>query len=92
MGIAAYDKKRTDCKELPLRNSQAHVGSLWVKTRDETNKRQLVVGVYYRPPNQGEPVGVTFFLQLQELLCSQTLIPLGDFNHPDTCWEMNMAS
>lgn len=73
VGIAAYNKKTTDCKELPLRNSQAKVASLWVKIRVETNKRQLVVGVYYRPPNQGEPVDVTFFLQLQ------ALILLGDF-------------
>ena len=29
VGIAAYVKKRIDCKELPLRNSQAQVESLW---------------------------------------------------------------
>ncbi|KAK4826158.1 hypothetical protein QYF61_005731 [Mycteria americana] len=32
-----------------------------------------------------------FFLQLQEASCSQPLILLGDFNHPNICWK-NTAS
>ena len=63
-----------------------------VKIRDKANKRQLMVGVYYRPPSQGELIDVTFFLQLQEVLHSQALILLGDFNYLYICWDNNMAS
>ena len=51
-----------------------------------------MVGVYYRPPNQREPTDEAFFLQLQEASCSQALVLLGDFNHPDICWNSSTAS
>ena len=51
-----------------------------------------MVGVYYRLPNQGEPVDEAFLLQLQEASRSQALILLGDFNHPDICWKSSTAS
>ncbi|KAK4810175.1 hypothetical protein QYF61_010948 [Mycteria americana] len=31
-------------------------------------------------------------LRLQEASCSQALVLLGDFNHPDTCWKSSTAS
>lgn len=48
--------------------------------RNGTNKGQLVVGVYYRPPDQGKPVDNAFFLQMQEGSHSHALILMGDFN------------
>ena len=50
------------------------------------------VGVCYRPPDQGEPTDKAFFLQLQEASCSQALIQLEDFNHPDIWCKSNMES
>jgi len=50
---------------------------------DRGNKGTLVVGVHYRPPEQGEPPDEAFFLQLQETSRSQSLILLGVFNHPN---------
>lgn len=85
-------KKWIDCKELPLSNSREQVKSLWVKIRDRTNKGQLEVGVYYRPRDQEEPAEEAFLLQLKGVSHSQTLILIGNFNHPDTCWENNMVS
>jgi len=58
-----------------------------VKIREQANKGIFVVGVYYRPPNQGEEVDAEFFLQRQEASCSQALILLRDFNHLDICWK-----
>jgi len=66
--------------ELPLRNNKKHIKSLWVKTEDRTNKGQVVV--FYRPPDQGEPVGEVFLLQLQELLQLQAFILMQGFNFP----------
>jgi len=47
-----------------VRNSQEQVESLFVKNRDQTNKEQLVVRVYYSPPDQVEPFDEAFLLQL----------------------------
>ena len=46
---------------------------------------------YYRPPNKEESVDEASLLQLQEALCSQTLILLGDFNHTDVYWENHVV-
>ena len=32
-----------------------------------------------------------FLLQLQEVLCSWSLVQMGDFNYPDICWDSGMA-
>ena len=61
---------------------QPQVETLWVKIRHQINKGHLVVGVYYRPPDQWEPVDKVL-LQLQEVSHSQALILIGDFNHPN---------
>jgi len=50
-----------------------------------------VVGVYYRLPDQAEPINEAL-LQIQEASRSQSLFLLGDFNHPDICWKSNTAS
>ena len=82
-GVALYVRKWIDCKELCLRNSHDQVESLWVKIRDRSSKGQLVVGVYSRPPDQGEPVDEVFLLQLPEASSLQALVLMGDFNHPE---------
>ena len=51
-----------------------------------------MVGVYYRPPDQGGETNEEFFVQLQEASCSQALILTGDFSHPDICWKSNTAN
>ncbi|PKU27262.1 glycerol kinase [Limosa lapponica baueri] len=53
--------------------------------------RDTVVGVYYRPPDQdGEP-DETFYRQLKVASQSQALVLMGDFSHPDICWEAYRA-
>jgi len=84
-------KKWIDCKELLLRNSHRQVESLWVKVKEQTNKGHLVVGVYYKLPCQGESVDEAFLLQLQEALCLQALILMGDFKCLNVCWESHTA-
>jgi len=81
--VALYVRKWIDCEELCLRNSHDQVKSLWVKIKDWSSKGHLVVGVCYRPPDQGEPVDEAFLLQLQEVSCSRALVLMGDFNHMD---------
>lgn len=45
------------------------------------------MGVYSRPPDQGEPGDKAFLLQIREPSHLQVLILMGDFSHPDICWE-----
>ena len=66
------------------------VESLWVKIREGSTKD--MVGVYYRPPDQGEAVDEAFLLQMWEASCSRALILVGDFNHPDICWKDHTES
>ena len=58
-------------------------GQKWVQTKERSGKGQLVVGVYNRPPDQGEPVDEAFLLQLPEASSLQALVLMGDFNHPE---------
>lgn len=51
-----------------------------------------MIGVDYRQPDQGETVDEDFLLQLREASCSQALILMRDFNHPDMCWKDHMVS
>ena len=51
-----------------------------------------MIGVYYRPPDQGETVDKAFLLQLWEVSCSQALVLVGDFNHLNICWKDHKAS
>lgn len=66
--------------------------SLQVKVRDRTSKGQLVVRIYYMPPDREESVDEAFLCQLQEVSCSQVPVLTGDFNHPNTCWQDNTVS
>ena len=75
-----------------MKSSDEQVEGLWVKVRGQANKGNLAVGVYYRSPDQGENVGRAFFLPLREASRSQSLILLGDSNHPDICWKCSTAS
>jgi len=62
-----------------------------VNVKDHTNKGCLVVGVCYRLPDQGELVDEAFLFQLQEATRLHVLIPMGNFNHMDVCWESYTA-
>jgi len=82
----------TSRNQYSVKSSHKQVESLWVRIRDGGNKGNLVMGVYYRPPDQGKPTDEAFFLQVQEALRSQSLVLLGDFNHPNICWKSSTAS
>lgn len=58
---------------------------LFVGKNQGQDKGHLVVGIYYRLPDRGEPVDETFLLQLQEVLHLQALFLMGDFSPLDAC-------
>ena len=65
--------------------------SLWVKIKDRSSKGHLVAGVCCRPPDQEEAVDEAFLLQLQEVSRSWALVLMGDFKHPDICWDSGVV-
>jgi len=65
-GVTLCIKKWIECEELCLKDSHKQVENLWVRIRDQGNKANLVAGVYYSPPDQGEPIDEDFLVQRQE--------------------------
>jgi len=55
--------------------------------KGQAHMGDIVVGVYYRSPDQEEEVAEAFYRQLKVASQSQALVFMGDFNHPDICWE-----
>jgi len=51
----------------------------------------VIVGVYYRPPDKEEEVDEAFYKQLKGASQSQALVLVGDINHPDITWEDHTA-
>ncbi|KAK4819106.1 hypothetical protein QYF61_025365 [Mycteria americana] len=77
--------------ELCLGLGQESAKSLWIKISRQTNMDAVVVCISYRPPDQEGDVDDAFFQQLEEASCSQVLVLMGEFNHPDICQKGDTA-
>jgi len=89
-GVALYVREQVECIELGL-GADERAESLWVRIKGQAHKGDVMVGVYYRPPDQQEEVDEAFYRQLQAASQSQALVLMGDFNHPDISWEDHIA-
>lgn len=85
-GAALRVQEWIDYEELPLRNRNRQ-RACGLKIRGGANKRQVVVRVCYRPPDQEEPLDGAFLHQLREPSCWQALIVMGDFNCLNICCQ-----
>lgn len=65
--------------------------SLWVRIKDQTGMGDIVVGFCCRRPDQEEQVDEAFYRQVGAASHSQSVILMGDFNHPCICWKDNTA-
>ena len=86
-GVAFYVKKECECME--INDGDDRVESVWVRIKVKANKTDIIMGVFYRPPNKDGKVDKTLYRQLSEVSESLPLVPLGDFNFPDICWINN---
>jgi len=83
-GVALYVGEQLECTKLCLGADEEGVESLWVRIKGQAHMGDVIVGVYYRPPDQEEEVEEeAFYRQLQVASQSQALVLTGDFNHPD---------
>jgi len=90
-GVALYVREQLECIELCLGVDEERVESLWVRIKGQPHMGDIIVGVYYRPPDQEEEVNEAFYRQVQAASQSQALVLMGDFNHPDISWEDHTA-
>ena len=84
-GVALYVTEGLDCTELSVGDDM--VESLWVRIKEQANKGDVIVGVYYRPPSEDGATDELFFKEQSEASKSTALALMGDFNLPDVNWE-----
>ncbi|GAB0195117.1 mitochondrial enolase superfamily member 1 [Grus japonensis] len=65
--------------------------SLWVRIKGRARAGDIIAGVCYRPPDQGDRADEAFYRQIGAASRSQALVLMGDFSHPDICWRDNAA-
>ncbi|GAB0182026.1 hypothetical protein GRJ2_000667900 [Grus japonensis] len=65
--------------------------SLWVRIKGRAGTGDVIVGVCYRPPDQGDGADEALYRQIGAASRSQALVLMGDFNHPHICWRDNTA-
>ncbi|GAB0207584.1 hypothetical protein GRJ2_003224100 [Grus japonensis] len=90
-GIALYVNDQLECMELHLGMEEEPTERLWVRIKGRAGAGDIIVGVCYRPPDQGDRADEAFYRQIGAASCSQALVLMGDFNHPDICWRDNAA-
>ncbi|GAB0185820.1 hypothetical protein GRJ2_001047300 [Grus japonensis] len=90
-GIALYVNDQLECMELQLGMEEEPTKSLWVRIKGSTGAGDIIAGVCYRPRDQGDRADEALYRQIGAASCSQALVLMGDFNHPDICWRDNAA-
>lgn len=63
---------------------------LWVRIRGKARRADIIVGVCYRPPNQGEEAHKMSCKQLGEVSL-RALVLMGDLNLPNDFWKYKTA-
>ena len=90
-GVALYIKEEYTSSLISKGVEGGHSEVLWVRVKGSPGERDLTVGVYYRPPNQGEELDQEFLGQLTEAVRAKDVVIMGDLNFPDICWEEQSA-
>ncbi|GAB0178727.1 hypothetical protein GRJ2_000338000 [Grus japonensis] len=63
--------------------------SLWVRIKGRAGPGDIIAGVCYRPPEQGDQADEALYRQIGAASHSQALVLMRDCNHPDICWTDN---
>jgi len=58
-------REQLECIEFCLRVDEERVETLWVRTKGQAHMGETVVGVYYRPPNEGAEGDEAYYRQLK---------------------------
>uniref|UniRef100_A0A803T8Q3 Reverse transcriptase domain-containing protein n=1 Tax=Anolis carolinensis TaxID=28377 RepID=A0A803T8Q3_ANOCA len=90
-GVALYVKNSYVAEEMQDCNPGNQLESIWIRIKGTGTQKDLVVGVYYRPPSQDEGLDEAFCQQLTKQAQRRDIVVMGDFNYPDICWKTNSA-
>ncbi|KAF4803676.1 hypothetical protein TURU_013867 [Turdus rufiventris] len=82
-GVALYIREAFVAIGIEMNDNQ--VECLWVRIKGKANKADILLGVCYCPPNQGEEVDNLFYKQLDNISGSSAIVLVGHFNLPDIC-------
>ncbi|GAB0186117.1 hypothetical protein GRJ2_001077000 [Grus japonensis] len=89
--VALYVNDQLECMELHLEMDEEPTESLWIRIQGRAGAGDTVMGVCYRPLDQEDQVDEALYRQTGAASCSQVLVLMGDFNHPDVSWRDNTA-
>ncbi|GAB0205517.1 hypothetical protein GRJ2_003017300 [Grus japonensis] len=78
-----------DCMELHLGMDEELTENLWVRIKGSAGTRDIIVGICHRPFDEGDRVDEALYRQIGAASCSQALVLMEDFKHPDICWRDN---
>ncbi|KAK4824035.1 hypothetical protein QYF61_009626 [Mycteria americana] len=90
-GVAHYVNGQLECVDLHLGMDEEPTKSLWVRIKGRAETADIILGVCCRPPDQEDQVDEALYRQIGAASCSQAVVLMGDFNHPDICWRDNTA-
>lgn len=86
-GVALYVRETYTSSEIQVSENGSPVETVWVRIQGEKNRKDTIVGVYYRPPGQTEDIDELFLQQMTMVSNKHDTVIMGDFNYPDICWE-----
>jgi len=75
-GVGLYVRDCFDCIRL-YHDSDDKAKCLWVKMRGKANKVDILLAVFYRPPNQNQEVDEVFCKRLAEVSQSLAIFLVG---------------
>lgn len=89
-GAALYISDQLECMELQLGMGEEPSQSLWVRITGRAGRGDIIVGGLLQTTWPGS-VREALYRQMGITLWSQSLVLMGDFNHPGICWMDNTA-
>ncbi|GAB0191019.1 hypothetical protein GRJ2_001567200 [Grus japonensis] len=87
--VTLYINDQLECMELHLGMDEEPTKSLWVRIKGSTGAGDIIAGVCYRPPDQGDRADEALYRQIGAASCSQALVLMEDFSHLNICWRDN---
>ncbi|GAB0190262.1 hypothetical protein GRJ2_001491500 [Grus japonensis] len=81
-GVALYINDQLECMELHLGMDEELTESLWVRIKGSAGAGDVIAGVCYRPPNQGDRADEALYRQIRAASCSQALVLTGGLQPP----------
>ncbi|GAB0204502.1 hypothetical protein GRJ2_002915800 [Grus japonensis] len=78
--IALYVDDQLECMELHLGMDEEPTESLWARIKGRAGAGDIIAGVCYRPPDQGDRADEALYRQIEAVSRSQALVLIGDFN------------